>query len=74
MKSLSVTKQYLVSIIIQVIIVTIFIASVIFVSGIEAVVLNPAPYIIPIGVVVIAIDFITLLFVYRNNSNGSNGK
>ncbi|HHW49545.1 MAG TPA: hypothetical protein GXX14_13165 [Clostridiaceae bacterium] len=73
MKGLSETKQYLVSLIIQVIFITLFIISLIFVLGIEAAVLNPVIYIVPIAVVIIAIDCIILLFVYKKNSQ-SNGE
>ena len=65
MKNLSIAKQYLVSAIIQIVLITMFIVSLIAVLNIEKVVMNPVPYIIPIGAMVIIIDCVILLFIYR---------
>lgn len=70
MKNLSVVKQYILALIIQIIIITIFIITTIFLTGFEAFVLKPLPCIAFIGAGLIVMDFIILLFVYRkNNSN-----
>jgi len=71
MKGLSETKRYIISLIIQIIVITLFIISLIFILGNETAVLNPVVYIVPFGVVILAIDFLALMFVYKktNHSN-----
>lgn len=72
MKSLSVIKQYLVSLIIQIVLITMFVVSLIFLSDYEMIVLNPVRYFVPIGAAVIVFDFIILLFIYRKNIDSNH--
>ncbi|HHV98549.1 MAG TPA: hypothetical protein GXX36_03085 [Clostridiaceae bacterium] len=67
MKNLSTVKQYLISAIIQIILITVFIVSVALLLRIEKVVMNPLPYLIPVGAVVVVIDIVFLMFIYRKN-------
>ena len=67
MRNLSTAKQYLVSAIIQIVLITIFIVSTVLALNNEKVVMKPTPIIIAIGAVVVIVDCIALIFVYRKN-------
>ena len=71
MNNLSTAKQYLISAIIQIVLITIFIVSVVVVLEIEKVVMKPVPYFILIGAVVVVIDCVILMFIYKKNRSSN---
>ena len=58
-------KEYLITIIIQILILTIFIIVNYFAMKLEVVVLEPIKYILPFGIALLCIDVICIFIVFR---------
>lgn len=69
--SLSKTKKYLITTIIQILLITVYAVSNFFAFKIEAVVLEPLKYILPLAILFIVIDAISLLLIFKNNKKAN---
>lgn len=64
--SLSKTKKYLITTIIQILLITIYAISIFFAFKLEVVVLDPIKYILPLAVLFVVIDAAALFIIFRN--------
>lgn len=64
--SLSKTKKYLITTIIQILLITIYAISNFFAFKLEVVVLDPIKYILPLAVLFVVIDAVALFIIFRN--------
>lgn len=64
--SLSKTKKYLITTIIQILLITAYAVSNFFAFKLEAVVLEPIKYILPLAVLFVVIDAVALFIIFRN--------
>ena len=69
--SLSKTKKYLITTIIQILLITVYAVSNFFAFKIEIVVLEPLKYIAPLAILFIVIDAISLFFIFKNNKKSN---
>jgi len=60
-------KKYLITTIIQVLLITVYAVTNFFAFKVEAVVLEPLKYILPLAILFIVIDAISLLLIFKNN-------
>lgn len=59
-------KKYLITTIIQVLLITVYAVTNFFAFKVEAVVLEPLKYILPLAILFIVIDAISLLLIFKN--------
>lgn len=64
--SLSKTKKYLITTIIQILLITVYAVCNFFAFKIEVVVLEPMKYILPLAVLFVVIDAVALFIIFRN--------
>lgn len=69
--SLSKTKKYLITTIIQILLITVYAVGNFLAFKIEAVVLEPLKYILPLAILFIVIDAISLLLIFKNNKKAN---
>ena len=60
-------KKYLITTIIQVLLITVYAVTNFFAFKVEAVVLEPLKYILPLAILFIVIDARSLLLIFKNN-------
>ena len=60
-------KKYLITTIIQVLLITAYAVTNFFAFKVEVVVLEPLKYILPLAILFILIDAISLLLIFKNN-------
>ena len=60
-------KEYLITTIIQVLLITVYAVTNFFAFKVETVVLEPLKYILPLAILFIVIDTISLLLIFKNN-------
>lgn len=65
--SLSKTKKYLITTIIQILLITAYAVSNFFAFKVEAIILEPLKYIFPLAILFVVIDAISLLLIFKNN-------
>ena len=62
----STLKKYLLTIIVQILVITIYTVCNFFGLKVEAIALNPLIYIIPFGVLMLAIDILCIVLIFKN--------
>lgn len=66
-------KKYLITAIIQIIIITVFVVFNLYAYKIETVVLKPVLYMVPIGIALLCIDIILLVIVFKKGTEADDG-
>ena len=62
----STLKKYLLTIIIQILVITIYTVCNFFGLKVESIALNPLLYIIPFGVLMLAVDILCIVLIFKN--------